>query len=161
LAVAGDSAGGGLAVATLLAVREAGLSLPACAVCLSPWADLTQSGATIETKAAEDPMVRAADLERWAASYLGDHDADDPLASPLFGDLEGLPALLVHVGSREVLLDDAQRLVERARQAGVDATLQVGEGLIHVWHQFAGMVPEGTESVREVGAWIAARTGGK
>jgi epsilon-lactone hydrolase len=160
LAVAGDSAGGGLTVATLLAVRDAGLPLPGCAVCLSPWADLTQSGATIDTKAAEDPMVRKVDLDSWADAYLADHDPKDPLASPVFGDLAGLPPLLVHVGSREVLLDDAQRLVVRARDAGVDATLHVGEGLIHVWHQFAGMVPEGTDSVREVGEWIGARIAG-
>jgi acetyl esterase/lipase len=159
LAIAGDSAGGGLTVATLLALRGAGLPLPACAVCLSPWVDLTQSGATIDTKAAEDPMVRKIDLDSWADAYLGGHEPKDPLASPVFGDLAGLPPTLVHVGSREVLLDDARRLVERARDAGVDATLHVGEGLIHVWHQFAGMIPEGTESVREVGQWIAARAG--
>jgi phosphinothricin tripeptide acetyl hydrolase len=160
LAIAGDSAGGGLTVATLLALRDAGLPMPACAVCLSPWADLTQSGATIETKADEDPMVRKIDLDSWADAYLGDHEPKDPLASPVFGDLAGLPPLLVHVGSREVLLDDAQRLVARAREAGVDVTLHVGEELIHVWHQFAGMIPEGTDSVRDVGEWVAARTGG-
>jgi epsilon-lactone hydrolase len=156
LAVAGDSAGGGLTVATLLAARDAGLPLPACAVCFSPWADLTQSGATIDTKATEDPMVRKLDLDRWAEAYLGDHDPKDPLASPLFGDLGGLPPLLVYVGSREVLLDDSVVLVERVREAGGDATLHVGEGLIHVWPQFAGMVPEGTETVGEAAAWVVA-----
>ena len=158
--VAGDSAGGGLTLATLVALRDAGDALPAAGVCLSPWADLTQSGATISEKAAADPMVRAEDLERWAAAYAGaDHDPGSPGLSPLFADLCGLPPLLVEVGAAEVLLDDARRLAERARAAGVDVTLFEGEDLIHVWHFFAGAVPEADEGIDRVARFIGERVG--
>ncbi|HEX5366886.1 MAG TPA: alpha/beta hydrolase [Acidimicrobiales bacterium] len=158
MVVAGDSAGGGLTVATLAALRDAGDPLPAAGVCLSPWADLTQSGETIASKADVDPMVHAEDLDRWAAAYAGEAAAD-PGASPLFGDLTGLPPLLIEVGTAETLLDDARRLAARAREAGVDVTLFEGEDLIHVWHFFAGAVPEADEGVRRVAAFIRARAG--
>ncbi|HVM52052.1 MAG TPA: alpha/beta hydrolase [Acidimicrobiales bacterium] len=153
--IGGDSAGGGLTVATLVALRDAGDPLPAAGVCLSPWVDLTQSGATIATKADVDPMVRAEDLGRWADAYRGERDAGDPAVSPLFADLAGLPPLLVDVGTAEVLLDDARRLAERASAAGVDVTLTVAEDMLHVWHFFAGAVPEADEAVARVGAFIA------
>ena len=153
--IGGDSAGGGLTVATLVALRDAGDALPAAGVCLSPWADLTQSGETIVTKAAEDPMVRAEDLGRWAAAYRGDRAASDPAISPLFADLTGLPPLLIDVGTAEVLLDDARRLADRARQVGVEVTLTVAEDMLHVWHFFAGTVPEADAAIARVGAFIA------
>jgi epsilon-lactone hydrolase len=144
--VAGDSAGGGLTLATLVALRDAGDPLPAGGVCLSPWADLTQSGPSMSEKAEADPMVHAEDLDRWAAAYAGsENDPGAPGLSPLFADLSGLPPLLVEVGTAEVLLDDARRVAERARTAGVDVTLFEGEDLIHVWHFFAGAVPEADE----------------
>jgi|SRR5581483_1251851 len=158
LAVAGDSAGGGLAVAALLALRDARAPLPACAVCLSPWADLTQSGGTVATKADDDPIVRGDDLDRWAASYLAGVEPTHPLASPVFADLAGLPPLLVHVGSRETLLDDARRLASRARAAGVDVDLWEADGMIHVWHQYAGLVPEADDAVRSVASFLIERT---
>jgi len=149
--VAGDSAGGGLTLATLVALRDAGDPLPAAGVCLSPWADLTQSGATMAEKADADPMVHAEDLDRWAAAYAGaDGDPADTGLSPLFADLSGLPPLLVEVGTAEVLLDDARRVADRARAAGVDVTLFEGEDLIHVWHFFAGAVPEADEGIARV-----------
>ncbi len=157
--VAGDSAGGGLTLATLVALRDAGDPLPAAGVCLSPWADLTQSGATMAEKADVDPMVRAEDLHRWAAAYAG--EGGDPAhigLSPLFADLTGLPPLLVEVGTAEVLLDDARRVAERARAAGVDVTVYEGEDLIHVWHFFAGAMPEADEGIARVAAFVREHT---
>jgi monoterpene epsilon-lactone hydrolase len=156
--VAGDSAGGGLTLATLVALRDAGDALPAAGVCLSPWADLTQSGATISEKADTDPMVHAEDLDRCAAAYAGsDHDPGSPALSPLFAEMSGLPPLLVEVGTAEVLLDDARRLADRARAAGVDVTLFEGEDLVHVWHFFAGAVPEADEGIVRVARFIRER----
>jgi acetyl esterase/lipase len=153
--IGGDSAGGGLTVATLVALRDAGDPLPAAGVCLSPWVDLTQSGGTITTHAEVDPMVRAEDLSRWADAYRGARRGSDPAISPLFADLTGLPPLLIDVGTAEVLLDDARRLANRARGAGVEVTLTVAEDMLHVWHFFAGAVPEADEAVARVGAFIA------
>lgn len=158
--IAGDSAGGGLTLATLVALRDAGDPLPAAGVCLSPWADLTQSGATMSEKADVDPMVHAEDLARWAAAYAGsDLDPGSSGLSPLFADLSGLPPLLVEVGTAEVLLDDARRVAERARGAGVDVTLFEGEDLIHVWHFFAGAVPEADEGIDRIARFIGERVG--
>lgn len=156
--VAGDSAGGGLTVATLIALRDAGDLLPAAGVCLSPWADLTQSGATITSNADVDPMVRADDLDRWAAAYAGATDRARPAISPLFGDLGGLPPLHIEVGTAEVLLDDARRLASRARDHGVDVTMFEGEDLVHVWHFYAGIVPEADDGIRRVADFVTART---
>lgn len=157
--VAGDSAGGGLTLATLVALRDAGDPLPAAGVCLSPWADLTQSGSTIAEKADEDPMVRAEDLDRWAGMYAGGAARDSKAISPLFADLSGLPPLLVEVGTSEVLLDDARRVADRAREAGVDVTLTVAEDMIHVWHSFAGAVPEADEGIARVAAFVREHAG--
>lgn len=159
LAIAGDSAGGGLTLAALLALRDAGEPLPAAAVCISPWTDMTGSGDSIRTKAEEDPMVSPASLSTHAKNYLGGADPKTPLASPLFADLKGLPPLLVQVGTAEVLLDDSRRLAERARAAGVDVTLEEGEDMIHVWHWFAPMAPEGGEAIDRMGAYLKARMG--
>jgi phosphinothricin tripeptide acetyl hydrolase len=156
-AVAGDSAGGGLTLATLVALRDAGDPLPAAGLCISPWTDLALAGDSIATKADEDPMVRAADLQRMADAYLAGRDAKTPLASPLYADLAGLPPLLLQVGSAEILLDDAVRAAERARSAGVEATLRVWPEMIHVWHAFADLLPEGREAVDELAAFFEAR----
>ena len=153
--IGGDSAGGGLTVAALVALRDAGDPLPAAGVCLSPWVDLTQSGATITTNADVDPMVHAEDLDRWADAYRGERRSSDPAISPLFADLAGLPPLLIDVGTAEVLLDDAGRLANRARGAGVEVTLTVAEDMLHVWHFFAGTVPEADDAIARVGAFIA------
>lgn len=155
--VAGDSAGGGLAVATLLALRDAGTALPAAAVCISPWVDLTCSGASYQTKAASDPMVTREGVARMAAWYLAGADPKTPLASPLYADLRGLPSLLVHVGSEEVLLDDAGQLVAQARAAGVEATLAVWPEMVHVWHWFLGMLDEAQTAVDEIGAFVKGK----
>ncbi|MGE0000318.1 MAG: alpha/beta hydrolase fold domain-containing protein, partial [Ilumatobacteraceae bacterium] len=158
IVLAGDSAGGGLTVATLMALRDAGDRLPAGGICLSPWADLSQSGATIHSNATIDPMVRADDLDRWADAYAGSTDPRRPAVSPLFGDLTGLPPLHIEVGTAEVLLDDSRRLAARVRASGGEVTYFEGEDLVHVWHFFAGLVPEADEATRRVAAFVRART---
>src|SRR5262249_5267161 len=125
LAVAGDSAGGGLTIAALVAIRDAGLPLPAAAVCLSPWVDLEGIGESMTAPAPLDPMVQKEPLVRMAKLSLGDPDPRSPLAAPLYADLSGLPPLLIQVGTAETLLDDSTRIAERARKAGVTVTLDV------------------------------------
>ncbi len=157
LAIGGDSAGGGLTLATLVAARDEGLPLPAAAFALSPWVDLTQTAGSYERFAGLDPMVTKAGLDTMAAAYLGDRDATRPLASPLFADLAGLPPVHVEVGAVEALVDDSTRLVDALRAAGGKATLTVWPGLVHVFQAFPGdLVPEADESVAAVGAWLAA-----
>jgi monoterpene epsilon-lactone hydrolase len=157
IVIAGDSAGGGLTVATLLALREARVPLPAGGVCISPWVDLTCSGASYRTMAEADPIVRRAGVEEMALAYLGATSPRTPLASPLFADLRGLPPLLIHVGRDEVLLDDAVQLAERARAAGVDVTLDIYERMIHVWHWFLPMLDEAQTAVEAIGRFVRAR----
>jgi monoterpene epsilon-lactone hydrolase len=161
VAIGGDSAGGGLTLATLLSLRDAGAPLPAAGVCISPWTDLSASGESIRTKASVDPMVTEGPLRAMAAAYLGGKDARTPLASPLFADLRGLPPLLVQVGDAELLLDDATRLASRARDAGVDVTLEVWEEMFHVWHAFAEILPEAQRACERIGAWLEPRLSGK
>jgi len=158
IVVAGDSAGGGLTVATLLALRDAGATLPAAGVCISPWVDLTCSGGSYQTKAASDPIVTREGVARMASWYLAGADPRTPLASPLYADLHGLPPLLIHVGSDEVLLDDARQLAARARAAGVEATLDVWPEMIHVWHWFLGMLGEAQRAVDRIGEFIRSTT---
>jgi epsilon-lactone hydrolase len=157
--VAGDSAGGGLTVATLLALRDRGLPPPAGGVCISPWVDLTCSGATYATKAAVDPIVARESVAMMAQAYAGARDPKAPLLSPLYADLRGLPPLLVQVGSDEVLLDDALGLGERARAAGVDVTVEEWPAMIHVWHWFLPMLAEAERAVGVVGNFVRARLG--
>ena len=156
IVIGGDSAGGGLTVATLVALRDLGERLPAAAVCISPWTDLEGTGESMTTKAAVDPMIgpNTAGLKTWAQLYHGNTNVRDPLVSPLSADLTGLPPLLVQVGENEVLLDDSTRLAERAEAAGVDVTLEVWPDMIHVWHFFASMLPEGQQGIERIGAWV-------
>ena len=158
IVIAGDSAGGGLTVATLLALRDAGVPLPAAGVCISPWVDLTCGGGSYATRAAVDPIVTREGVADMASAYLAGKDPKTPLASPLFADLHGLPPLLIHVGDAEVLLDDAVQLAERARKAGVDATLEVSDKMIHVWHWFFPMLDEGQAAIDRIGDFVRART---
>jgi epsilon-lactone hydrolase len=159
IAIAGDSAGGGLALATTIATRDAGLPMPGAVVCLSPWIDLALSGASMDTKAGDDPIVSREMLRGWANLYLGNHDARTPLASPLYADLHALPPLLIQVGSSEVLLDDATRLAERASTAGVNTTLEVWPEMIHVWHTFAAILPEGRQAIARIGEFVRSQLG--
>lgn len=154
LAIAGDSAGGGLTVATLVALRDRSLPMPAAAVCISPWSDLTCTADSYRTRAEADPMVAPDDIAEMAAHYLQGADPESPLASPNFADLRALPPLLIHVGRDEVLLDDALQLHERATAAGVASTLEVWDDMIHVWHAFHPLLAQGREGVARVGAFL-------
>lgn len=157
VAVAGDSAGGGLTVATLVALRDGRVPLPAAGVCLSPWIDLEGVGESMVTKADLDPMVQADGLRKMAALYLGSHHPRTPLAAPLYADLRGLPPLLVQVGTAETLLDDSIRLAERARAADVDVTLEQWEDMIHVFQCFAAMLPEAQQAIERIGEYLRGR----
>ena len=156
LAVAGDSAGGGLAVALLVATRDAGEELPAAAVLMSPTVDLTSSGASMTERADQDPISTPAMLRQFAADYLAGADPKTPLASPLFASLTGLPPLLIQVGTADLLLSDSERLATAATHAGVDVTLQIGEGLPHVYQLLLG-TPEAAEATEQIGKFLRAR----
>ncbi len=158
LFIAGDSAGGGLTIATLLSIQQAGLPLPAAGICLSPWVDLTLESDTMTSKAADDPLLTPAALRWMRDQYLAGQDPKSTLASPLFADLSGLPPLLIQVGSEEVLLDDSRNLREQAQAAGVEVTLEVWNGMMHVWHLMAMMIPEGKQAIQAIGSYIAARS---
>ncbi len=158
IAVAGDSAGGGLTLATLLALRDARTPLPACAVPISPWADVEGTGASVRIKASRDPMVREADLRRYGALYGRNTDLRNPLISPLYGDYRALPSLLIQVGEAEILLDDSLRVAERAKQAGVQVDLEVWDEMVHVWHVFAKLLPEAQQAIEKMGSYVSAHT---
>lgn len=157
IAFGGDSAGGGLTVATLIAARDEGLPMPAAAIAISPWTDLTCDTETYATRAAADPMIDQAGIKSIAAAYLNGADARNPLASPNFGDLSGLPPMLIHVGSDEVLLGDAIALHQRARACGVAAEIEEWDGMIHVWHAFYQMLPQGERAIERLGDYLSAR----
>lgn len=152
--VAGESAGGGLAIAMLVSARDAGLELPACAWLSSPWVDLTLSGGSMTTKAAVDPLISKPYLEEAATAYLHGADPCAPLASPIHADLSGLPPMLIQVGSSETLLDDSIRLAAVAGAAGVRVTLEVWPDMIHAWHLFYQQVTAGRRALAGVGAFI-------
>jgi len=158
IAVSGDSAGGGLTVATLVAIRDAKLAMPAAGAPISPWVDLEGIGDSMTTKAAADPIVQKAGLLQMAQAYLAGKDPRTPLAAPLYADLSGLPPLLIQVGTAETLLDDASRLAERARKAGVKVTYEPWENMIHVWHLFAPMLDEGQQAIERIGAFVQQHT---
>jgi monoterpene epsilon-lactone hydrolase len=158
LAVAGDSAGGGLAVALLVAARDAGTALPPAAVLMSPTVDLTSSGASMTERADQDPVSTPAMLGQFAAEYLAGADPRTPLASPLFAALSGLAPLLIQVGTADLLLSDSERLATAAASAGVDVTLEVGEGLPHVYQLLLG-TPEAAAATEQIGAFLRARVG--
>jgi monoterpene epsilon-lactone hydrolase len=159
--VAGDSAGGGLALALLIAIRDAGLSQPAGAVLLSPWTDLTFTGESLATKAEVDNSLSEAGLRAGAEQYLAGHSASDPLVSPLLGDLTGLAPLLIEVGSDEILLSDSTRFAAKAGESLVDVTLHVWPEMVHDWSLFAFMLGEGRDMIVETGMWASAKLAGK
>ena len=154
IALAGDSAGGGLTIAALIAIRDGGDPLPACASSISPWVDMEALGESMLTKAPEDPMVQKAALAMIAPLYLNGADPRSPLAAPLYADLSGLPPVLIQVGSAETLLDDATRLASAIEQAGGQADLEVWDEMIHVWHLFAPMLDKGQEAIEGMVAFM-------
>jgi monoterpene epsilon-lactone hydrolase len=156
IVLAGESAGGGLAVATLLASRDAGLPMPSCVFLLSPYADLTLSGETLTTKESLDPILTPEGLRVRAPEYLGGADASDPLISPIFADLSDLPSMLIQVGSHEILLDDAIRLAATAATSDVAVTLDVTPGVPHVFQGFAGLLDEAGTALDRAAAFMAS-----
>lgn len=159
LFVAGDSAGGGLTVATLLKARDSGDPMAAAGVCISPWVDMEGNGDSMKSKAGVDPMVSYEGLMDMATHFLGDGDRRDPLAAPLHADLAGLPPLLIIVGTAETLLDDAVRLHEKAESAGVDSTLEIWQDMVHIWPWFAPFLPEGQQAMDQMGDFIKEQIG--
>ena len=154
IAFVGDSAGGGLALATLYKLRDEGTTLPGAAVLVSPWTDLTLTGPSLWLNAGSDPMMNPASLPAIAHRYLAGADPRNPYASPLFGDPSGLPPTLIHVGSDEILRDDAVRMAEKMRAAGCDVEIDVWPRMPHAWHLYARIVPEGRLAIDRIGAFL-------
>lgn len=156
-AIAGDSAGGGLVLATLLAAGDKNVALPAAAVAISPWSDLSCTNPSYESQAAVDPIVTSHGLRRMADFYLAGGDVRHPYASPNFANpsrLGSLPPLLIHVGRDEILLDDALAFDASARAAGADCTLEIWDNMVHVWHAFHPLLDEGKQGIARVGAFL-------
>lgn len=158
IAIAGDSAGGGLTLATLLKLRDDKAELPACAIPISAWTDMEGTGASVKTRAAADPMVGSSSLSGMAKHYVGNADPKNPLLSPLHGDYKGIPPLLMQVGDAEILLDDTTRIAEKAKAAGVKVDLEVWPEMVHVWHVYAKMLPEGQQAIDRIGQYVLQHT---
>ena len=159
--ISGDSVGGGLSVATALALRDAVESVPAAVVCLSPWADLTHQGQSHLAKAEAEVVLKTDVLKEWATCYTDEANLTNPLVSPVYADFHGFPPLLIQIGSDEILLDDARMLAEKARAAGVDVTLKVWDGMWHVWPVLGNLIPESRmafDEMRQFLKGVIART---
>jgi len=159
IAISGDSAGGNLALVTLQNIVSSGLPQVAAAVLLSPWSDLTASGASITQNAQAEAMLPSTRLQEAARLYAGSTPLDDRRVSPLFGDFHGLPPLLIHVGAREILRDDARRVHERTQCAGVASELKEWPGMPHVFQAFADIIPEGEQAINEIAGWLGSHWG--
>jgi monoterpene epsilon-lactone hydrolase len=159
IAIAGDSAGGNLALVTVQAIRDAGLPPPAALALLSPWLDLSHSGASARERARRDPMLRVSWTSACAKLYAGEVPLDDPRISPLFGELKGLPPMIVHLGSEEIVYSDSERLAQKAKAAGVPLMLRAFEGLWHDFQLHAGQLREADESIADIGRFMQDRMG--
>ena len=159
MVIGGDSAGGGLAVAAMVALRSVGEPLPAAGVCISAWTDMESTGQSHITNAESDPSVSKERLLKIAKVYLGGKEPTAPLASPIHADLTGLPPLLLQVGSIEVLLDDSTLLKSRAKAAGVSVEMEVWEDMPHVWHHYAPILPEARKAIGRIGEFVLEHTG--
>ncbi len=148
--VAGDSAGGGLALSMLLRLKELNMPQPLTAILLSPWADLSLRGESFTTKADIDPLLPAPTVREWASWYVGEGDAHNPLISTIYADLNDLCPLFLHVGTDEILLDDAVRLHQKAKGTNTQVTLGIWEGMFHVWHMAWRFIPEATRALEEI-----------
>jgi len=151
--VAGSSAGGGLALSLLLKLLDRKETLPRAAICISPWVDLAMTGKTLQSNEGKD-LIHAENIKAAASIYLAGHPSKDPLASPLYGKLEGLPPLLIHVGTREVFLDEIERFAQKAKESKVKVELQKFDEMIHTWHLFASMIPEGQKAFEMIGQFV-------
>ena len=159
MAIAGDSAGGGLVVAALVALKSVGEPLPAAGVCISPWSDMESTGGSMMTNSESDPSVSKERLLKLAGIYLNGKNPQAPLASPIHADLTGLPPLLLQVGSIEVLLDDSTMLKEQAHKAGVSVQMEVWDDMPHVWHHYAPILPEARKAISKIGEFLLQQTG--
>lgn len=155
----GDSAGGGLCLATLLALKDQGIPLPAAAAANSPWTDLNNTGESLITNARVDTLSWPGSWTVFSKYYAGENDPCLPCISPLYGDLQGLPPILIHAGGDEVLRDDSTRFAQKAKDAGVDVTLKIGDGLFHCYPVCAPIFPEATQAMDEIFAFIKAHIG--
>ena len=158
---AGDSAGGGLVVGAMLAIRDAGLPMPACGWCMSPWVDMEALGVSYSDRAAADPTVQKATIQMMAQWYLGGADPRHPHAAPIYGDLHGLPPLLIQVGAAETLLDDSILLARKAGASDVVVELQIWPEMIHVWHIFFPMLSAARRAIAAGGSFLATATRGE
>jgi monoterpene epsilon-lactone hydrolase len=158
LAIAGDSAGGGLVVATLVALRDAAVPLPAAAVCLSPWVDMLTSGESYRTREAIDPLVQRKVVDEVTRLYLDGQDPRAPSASPLYADLRGLPPLLIQVGEREILFSDAEALASKASASGVEVVFEEWPDMVHVWHLHHTRLGEARQAIARLGQFVIDRT---
>ncbi len=158
IVIGGDSAGGGLTISTLVALRYLGEPMPAAGVCISPWVDLEGTGESMISKAEVDPVVQKEMLGFMTQLYMGDRDLRAPLAAPLYADLRGLPPLLIQVGTAETLLDDSTRLADKAKSSGVNVELSIWEDMIHVWPIFAPVLPEGQQAIERIGEFVRQQT---
>lgn len=154
IVIAGDSAGGGLALALVMAIRDAGLDAPAAVVLFSPWTDLAATGDSLDENSERCAMFAGETIRRASHFYLGGRNPRDPSVSPLYGDFHGLPPMLMHASEDEVLRDDSVRAASRAREAGVDVTLRLWKHVPHVWQFFVAVLPEARESVDDAVAFV-------
>ncbi|MGE2716772.1 alpha/beta hydrolase [Mycolicibacterium litorale] len=157
--LAGDSAGGGLTTASLMRARDAGMPMPAAAILVSPLADLTASGASFDTHAAEDVAISRRSVKQLAFAYLGGHDPRDPHVSPVFGTYDRMPPTLIMASDREVLLDDARTLHAAVQHNGSRSTLSIYAGVCHAWTMFASYMPRAQRAVAEIAAFVDAALG--
>lgn len=151
IVIAGDSAGGGLTASTLVALRDAGDPLPAAGMLLCPCTDMTLAGETLVSNARDDAMLNGNIARKWVDMYLGDTDPKDPLASPVYANLEGLPPFYIQTGSCEILFDDSKHMAEVARGYGVPVELEIFDGMFHAWQLFYRIIPEGKDAVDKLG----------
>ncbi|MFW9989133.1 MAG: alpha/beta hydrolase [Candidatus Odinarchaeota archaeon] len=152
--IAGESAGGGLTISTLLKLKKEKFNLPAAGICLSPYIDLAVTGESVNIKADIDPQVTKEDLLFCASQYLGDENPKNPYASPLYADLQGLPPIFIQVGSSEVLLDDSIRLADHAKSSSIEVSLEIWDDMIHMFQLYAYRIPEGQEAINKIGMFI-------
>jgi len=154
----GDSAGGGLVVSAMLRFREQGLSQPMAGILLSPWLDLALTGVSVQAQVDNDPTLLESDLRYCAGQYVDESQFHDPLVSPVYADLNGLPPLLIHVGEHELILSDSVRLADNAKAVGIDIQLTIWDEMWHVFHSFAPDLPEANQALADIGAFVKAKT---
>lgn len=159
IALVGDSAGGGLAIAAMVAIKGAGLPMPGAGVCISPWVDMEALSDSYDSRAALDPMLTRAGILAFAKDYLGDADPKSPMASPIYADLSGLPPILIQVGTSEAIYDDSTWLRDHATKAGVDVTFEAWDDMVHVWHRYAPKLPEAQRAVDRLGEFVQEKLG--